>query len=210
VPSFKKHQRKIPEVALPGSQDRHRQSEAIADALREADYVQIGLDHFALPHDPLVVAQRNGLLHRNFQGYTDDRGDVLLGFGASAIGRLPQGYVQNILPTREYLERIASGRLATTKGYALTSDDQFRAEIIERIMCDFAVDLDDVCRRHGRRRETLSSDVARLSSLVSDGVVALKNGKLKVEDDSRFLVRTVASTFDAHIGRSAAIHSRAV
>jgi oxygen-independent coproporphyrinogen III oxidase len=210
VPSFKKHQRKIPEVALPGSQERHRQSEAIADALQEAGYVRIGLDHFALPHDRLTVAQQNGLLHRNFQGYTDDRGDVLLGFGASAIGRLPQGYVQNIVPTREYSERIASGRLATTKGYALTSDDQFRAEIIERIMCDFAVDLDDVCRRHGRRRETLSLDVARLSSLASDGVVAMKNGKLKVEDDWRFLVRTVASTFDAHIGRSAAIHSRAV
>ncbi|THD71863.1 MAG: oxygen-independent coproporphyrinogen III oxidase [Bradyrhizobium sp.] len=210
VPSFKKHQRKISESALPGSLERYRQSEAIADGLQSAGYVPIGLDHFALPDDPLVVAQRNGLLHRNFQGYTDDRGDLLLGFGASAIGRLPQGYVQNMVPTRDYSERIASGRLATAKGYALTNDDQFRAEIIERIMCDFAVDLDEVCRRHGRGRETLSPELARLSSLVSDGVVAMKNGKLKVENDSRFLVRTVASTFDAHIGRSAAIHSRAV
>lgn len=210
VPSFKKHQRKICEAFLPDTLERHRQSEAIADTLQEAGYVRIGLDHFALPRDPLVAAQRNGVLHRNFQGYTDDCGDVLLGFGASAIGRLPQGYVQNIVPTREYSERIATGRLATAKGYALTSDDQFRAEIIERIMCDFAVDLDEVCRRHGRRREALSSDVARLGSLLSDGVVAMEDGRLKIEHDSRFLVRTVASTFDAHIGRTTAVHSRAV
>ncbi len=210
VPSFKKHQRKISESSLPDTLERHRQSEAIANALLEAGFVRIGLDHFALPRDPLVVAQRNGLLHRNFQGYTDDCGDVLLGFGASAIGRLSQGYVQNMVSTREYSERIATGRLATAKGYALTSDDQFRAEIIERIMCDFAVDLDDVCRRHGRGREALSSDIARLAPLVSDGVATMKNGKLKVADDLRFLVRTVASTFDAHIGRSTAVHSRAV
>src|SRR5665213_292942 len=194
VPSFKRHQRKIAEASLPDTLERHRQSEAIAGTLQEAGYVRIGLDHFALPHDPLVAAQRNGVLHRNFQGYSDDCGDVLLGFGASSIGRLAQGYVQNIVPTRDYLDRIATGRMATAKGYALTSDDQFRAEIIERIMCDFAVDLDDVCRRHGRGREALSSDMARLSSLTSDGVATMKNGKLKVGEDERILVRTVAST----------------
>ena len=109
VPSFKMHQRKILKSALPGTLERHRQSEATAEALRQAGYVGIGMDHFALPQDPLAVAQRNGLLRRNFQGYTDDRGETLLGFGASAIGHLAQGYVQNTVPTRQYLEKLQAG-----------------------------------------------------------------------------------------------------
>ena len=141
VPAFKKHQRKIEEATLPDSLERHRQFEAIAGALMRAGYVQIGLDHFALPGDGMAAAQRDGTLRRNFQGYTTDTGNILLGFGASAIGHLPQGYVQNVVATRAYSATIANGRLATAKGYALTDDDRLRAEIIERIMCDFAADL---------------------------------------------------------------------
>ena len=92
---------------------------------------------------------REGRLRRNFQGYTTDDSNVLLGFGASAIGRLPQGYVQNEVGTRAYEQAIASDRLATVKGYALTGDDRLRAEIIERIMCDFGIDLAPICARHG-------------------------------------------------------------
>jgi oxygen-independent coproporphyrinogen-3 oxidase len=109
VPTFKKHQRKIDETWLPDSLERHEQSHAIANALQEAGYLQIGLDHFALPDDDMVVALRDGTLRRNFQGYTTDASDIMLGFGASAIGRLPHGYVQNEVNTRAYLELIASG-----------------------------------------------------------------------------------------------------
>jgi oxygen-independent coproporphyrinogen-3 oxidase len=91
VPSFKRHQRKISEVSLPDSLERLEQSHAMADALQEAGYVKIGLDHFALPGDPMAVALREGRLRRNFQGYTTDASHILLGFGASAISRLPQG-----------------------------------------------------------------------------------------------------------------------
>ena len=100
VPAFKKHQRKIEEASLPDSLERHRQSEAIARALTRAGYVQIGLDHFALPGDGMAAALRDGTLRRNFQGYTTDASKLLLGFGASAIGHLPQGYVQNEVGTR--------------------------------------------------------------------------------------------------------------
>src|SRR6266571_2848480 len=129
VPAFKTHQRKIEEAALPDSLERHRQSEAIAHALTQARYVRIGLDHFALPGDAMAAALRDGTLRRNFQGYTTDTGNTLLGFGASAIGQLPQGYVQNEVGTRAYSASIANGRLATVKGYALTDDDRLRAEI---------------------------------------------------------------------------------
>jgi oxygen-independent coproporphyrinogen-3 oxidase len=210
VPTFKKHQRKIDDASLPDSLERHHQSDAIAQALKQAGYLQIGLDHFALPDDGMAVALRDGRLRRNFQGYTTDASNILLGFGTSAIGHLPQGYVQNEVRTRAYEESIASGRLATVKGYALTGDDRLRAEIIERIMCDFGVDLDPICARHGSVAETMMKSSPRLQDLVSDGVVELDGNSLALTKDSRFLVRSVAAAFDAHLDGSKQLHSRAV
>lgn len=210
VPTFKKHQRKISEAALPDSLERLEQSHAMADALQEAGYVQIGLDHFALPGDEMAVALREGKLRRNFQGYTTDDSNILLGFGASAIGRLPQGYVQNEVATPAYLQSIAGERLATVKGYAMTDDDRLRGEIIERIMCDFAVDLDQICVRHGAAPRALLESSPRLRDLISDGVVEVNGASLALPDNSRFLVRSVAAAFDAHLDGSKRLHSRAV
>lgn len=210
IPSFKKHQRKIDEGALPDSIERHLQSETIAEALTEAGYVRIGLDHFALPDDNLAVAKREGRLRRNFQGYTDDSADSLIGLGASAIGRMPQGFVQNVVTTRDYFARIAEDRLATAKGYAFTPDDRFRADIIERIMCDMAVDLPQIARLHGRDPDAAIVDRSRLESLIADGAATMTGDLVSVRDGAEFLVRSVASAFDAHLARSAATHSRAV
>jgi oxygen-independent coproporphyrinogen-3 oxidase len=210
VPSFKKHQRKIAEASLPDSLERLDQAYAIADALKEAGYLQIGLDHFALSDDTMAAAQREGTLRRNFQGYTTDTSNVLLGLGASAIGRLPQGYVQNEVNTYAYCKTIAGGTLATVRGYALTDDDRLRGEIIERIMCDFGVDLDPICARHGAAPEKLLKSAPRLQDLISSGVIELDGASLAVKDDSRFLVRSVAAAFDAHLDGSKQLHSSAV
>jgi len=210
VPSFKKHQQKIQEEWLPDSFERHEQTSAIAGALVEAGYVQIGLDHFALPEDAMARALKAGTLRRNFQGYTTDQSSVLLGFGASAIGRLPQGFVQNEVAVPAYSQAVAQGRLATARGYRLNDDDRLRAEIIERIMCDFAVDLARVCARHGFAPDTMLQSASRLRDLVSDGIVELDGLALAVPADSRFLVRSVAAAFDAHLDRSQRLHSRAV
>jgi len=210
VPSFKKHQRKIDEASLPGGAERHRQSEAIGEALQAAGYVRIGLDHFALPTDPMAAAQRNGRLHRNFQGYTTDPSHVLIGLGASSIGKLRQGYVQNEVSTRGYLERIASETLATRKGYALTAEDRLRGEIIERLMCDFRVNIDEICSRHGRQPASLLRASARLENLVSEGIVNIDGASLLIPEQSRFLVRNVAAAFDAHLEGATRTFSRAV
>ncbi|CCE07042.1 Oxygen-independent coproporphyrinogen III oxidase (Coproporphyrinogenase) (Coprogen oxidase) [Bradyrhizobium sp. STM 3843] len=210
VPSFKKHQRKIADAWLPDSAQRYDQACAIANALKDAGYIQIGLDHFALPTDAMAVAFREGRLHRNFQGYTTDESELLIGFGASAIGQLPQGYVQNATQVRAYQEMIASGRLATAKGYALTDDDRLRADIIERIMCDYGVDLKATCARHGVEPDAVLNSAPRLQALLSDGVVELDGATLAVAEGSRFLVRSVAAAFDAHLDASRQLHSRAV
>ena len=210
IPSFKKHQRKIAEDALPDSIERHLQSETIAEALVDAGYVRIGLDHFALPGDSLTIARQDGRLKRNFQGYTDDTADTLIGLGASSIGRMPQGFVQNVVATRDYLSRIAEYRLATAKGYAFTTEDRFRADIIERIMCDLAVDLPGVSRAHGRDHRSAIVDRTRIESLIADGAVTMIEDRLSISNGAEFLVRSVASAFDAHLAHSAATHSRAV
>ncbi|MCC2650198.1 MAG: hemN [Microvirga sp.] len=210
IPTFKKHQRKIDEAALPDGAARYEQAEAIAEALVEAGYRRIGLDHYALPDDTMVKAQLDGVLHRNFQGYTTDPSDVLIGFGASAIGRLTQGYAQNEVVLGRYAERISRGELATAKGYALTADDRLRADLIERVMCDFKVDVAEVCGRHGTAPETIMQSIPRLRMLEGDGVIRLDGNVLSVNDDTRFLVRSVASVFDAYLGQSGRTHSRAV
>jgi len=209
VPSFKKHQRMIEEAALPDSIARMEQALAIAETLVAAGYVQIGLDHFALPDDDLAQAQATGRLRRNFQGYTTDTCETLIGFGASAIGRTRQGYVQNQVGLGFYAGSIAAGQLATARGYRLTADDRVRAEIIERLMCDFEVDVPAVCGRHGCDPAKLLAGNGRLAELVDDGVIDMAEGVVRVRSDHRFLVRTAAAAFDAHLHRSARSHSQA-
>ena len=209
VPAFKKHQRHIDAATLPDGEARRAQAEAIAALLTGAGYRRIGLDHYALPDDPMAVAHGEGRLRRNFQGYTTDPCDLLLGLGASSIGRLPQGYVQNEPGLRAYAERIARGELATARGYALTPDDRLRTELIERIMCDFAVDVGEVCRAHGREPGALVAALPRLPALLADGLARWEGDRLVVSEEARDLVRAVAAAFDAHLGTSAALHSRA-
>jgi len=134
----------------------------------------------------------------------------LIGFGASAIGRLSQGYAQNEVVLGRYAERIQRGELATAKGYALTDDDRLRADLIERVMCDFRVDVGQICRQHETSADTILQAIPKLRMLQEDGIVHLEGDVLSVNDNARFLVRSVASVFDAYLGASGRTHSRAV
>lgn len=210
VPWMKPHQRLIDEAVLPGAAERLEQSEYAAERLVAEGYVQIGLDHFARPDDALAVAHREGRLRRNFQGYTADQHETLLGFGASAIGRLPQGLVQNQTPELAWRKCIGEGRLATARGVAFTEEDFFRADVIERLMCDFTVDLADIRRRHGRPASALKDAVAALTPFVEDGVVAVAGDRVTVTDLGRPFLRQAAAVFDAHMEPGALRHSSAV
>lgn len=209
IPSFKAHQRLIDESVLPNAGERNAQAEAIAATLVDAGYRRIGLDHYALPEDSLARALDEGRLRRNFQGYTTDTSDALIGLGASSIGQMPQGFVQNEVSTHAYARRIQEGRLATAKGYRLTREDRFRAAVIERLMCDFAVDLNAVGRAHAMDAGYLLEDNPMLDDLHADGVVSIDGGVITVRDDHRFLIRTVAACFDAYLGGSGRTHGQA-
>ena len=128
---------------------------------------------------------------------------ALLGFGASAIGGLPRGYVQNAAPLPQYREAIRRGRLATTRGISLSEEDRLRRAIIERLMCDFAVDLKGPAGR-------LAAELEALEPFRADGLLALEDRLIRIEPEGRPLVRTICAIFDAYLERSVARHSRAV
>lgn len=196
VPSFKPHQRKIDESALPDASERREQEQAIGDSLVASGYVRIGLDHFTLPGDSLALAADAGALHRNFQGYTVDSCETLIGIGASAIGRLPQGFVQNATRIPDYQRRIAEGELAVVRGCRIDDDDRRRATVIEQLMCNYRADMGPL--------------EIPLDALESDGLIRRYGKRIEVREDARPLVRAVAAAFDAYLPQSTARHVTAV
>jgi oxygen-independent coproporphyrinogen-3 oxidase len=209
VPWAKPHQKLIDAKDLPVAAARLEQSEAAAEHLAAEGYVRLGLDHFALPHDPLAVAAAGGRLRRNFQGYTDDPYATLIGLGASSIGSLPQGYVQNDARELTWRDTVAAGRLPIVRGVALTDEDRFRAAIIERLMCDLAVDLPAVCLAHARDPVELMGELTQLEPFVADGLITVEGGRIAMTDFGRPFLRAVAAVFDQHL-KPAAGHARVV
>jgi oxygen-independent coproporphyrinogen III oxidase len=200
VPWMKKHQQMIDTAALPGAEARLAQAEAVERVLLAHGYRAVGMDHFALPDDPLFRFAEQGRLRRNFQGYTTDQAQALLGLGVSAIGTLPQGYAQNDKDLKGYAQALAEGRLPVVRGIALTSADRLRREVIQALMCDFAVDLRAQAVAHGRPGYDFSGALARLQPLADAGLVTVKGSRLRVSDEGKRAVRLIASCFDAYLG----------
>ena len=210
VPAIKRHQARIDTAALPGSAERHAQAEAIAAALLQAGYVAIGLDHFARPADTLARAFAAKRLRRNFQGYTTDPAAALIGFGASAISSLPQGYLQNTPLIAAYGEAMAARRLATARGVTLGADDRLRRDVIDELMCYLAANLGEIAARHGTTAASLTRARPALEALARDGIVRLSGSRIEIAEECRMLARIVAAAFDSYLDPSAARHARAI
>lgn len=205
LPRLKANQRRIDETKLPSQDQRIEQTEVISDELMSAGYVRIGIDHFAKPGDALARAAAGGKLHRNFQGYTEDASGVLLGLGASSISTFADGFVQNLADVPRYVGAIAAGSLASARGCRRDENDRQRAQIIERLMCDFTVDLDVVAPNAEFRNE-----MARLTALQSEGLVEIAGAKLTVTQAGRAVVRVIAAAFDTYRCAQAAQFSKAI
>lgn len=210
VPWMKTHQRMIDETALPDAAERLLQSTAAAARIEAAGYVAIGIDHFARPSDKLAIATRSGHLRRNFQGYTTDDAPALIGLGASSIGNLPQGYVQNITATGEYIRAIRERGLAVARGIAFSSQDRLRGWVIERLMCDFRVSVDELRHRFGHAAAPIVSEMTCAAEGDLDGVIDFDGRTFAVTSRGRPYVRSVASTFDTYLSSGAGRHSVAV
>ncbi|GLQ05980.1 oxygen-independent coproporphyrinogen III oxidase [Sneathiella chinensis] len=210
VPWMKTHMKMIRDEDLPGTAERVAQAEAAAAELSRLGYVQIGLDHFAKPDDDMAMALKEGTLQRNFQGYTTDDAETLLGIGASSIGRLPQGYVQNAVGIHDYERSVLNNGFATAKGVAVTTDDRMRRMVIERLMCDLVVDLAEIAGTFGQKTEIFDPELEALQEFRDEGLVTLEGKKVTVTETGRHLVRTVCAVFDAYLGNGKGRHSRAV
>ena len=210
VPWLKRHQRMIDEAALPGAAERFRASHLASELMVAWGYERIGIDHFALPDDSLALAARSGRLRRNFQGYTSDNCEALVGLGASAISRLPQGYAQNAVPVDEYMRRVTGGQIAVTRGIELDQDDRARSYAIERLMCDFRLNRADVKRRFGADADALLADADRLAEADQDGILFKDDGAIRVTERGRPFVRSICAALDPYFGAGGARHSLAV
>jgi oxygen-independent coproporphyrinogen-3 oxidase len=213
VPHLFKTQRQIVEADLPGAETKLAILALAIHRLQDAGYVYIGMDHFAKPHDELALAQRQGKLHRNFQGYSTRSDCDLLGFGISAIGKVGNAYLQNVKTLDAYDERIDARQLPVMRGVVLTADDVLRRDVIQRMMCDFALDYRSIERKHGVDfARTFAPEIAALAPLADDGLVELSARGLTVTPRGRLLVRTVAMLFDRHLreARERARYSRVI
>jgi oxygen-independent coproporphyrinogen III oxidase len=211
VPWFKPQQRLIEMRDLPSGPERLAQAKAAHETLVQLGYHPIGLDHYALADDELATATMAGRLRRNFQGYTVDDADALLGLGVSAISRLPQGFAQNAPDVGNYSRAVAVGQLATVRGIALSTDDRVRGHIIEQLMCSMAVDLTAITGSRGLNIENdISNALDLLQPFEEDGTLVIDGGRIEITEKGRPFVRLVASAFDAYLTRNRARHAPAV
>jgi oxygen-independent coproporphyrinogen-3 oxidase len=209
VPWFKKHQTMIDDAALPGPAERLAQSGLAAEHVIAAGYRPVGLDHFALPDDSLALADAAGRLRRNFQGYTDDSCETLVGLGPSSVSRFRQGYGQNVAATGEYGRRVRKGDLAIARGIELSQEDRVRGWVIERLMCDFRFSAREAVERFGQAARVVLAEASMIAQernpmLVRDGVC------FAVPRTQRPFVRVVAARFDTYLKAGTARHSAAV
>ncbi len=208
VPWMAKRQQMIPSDALPTPQERLELFETARKLFTWDGYEEIGIDHFATKEDGLSRALKAGTLRRNFQGYTDDTSNVLIGLGASSISRFPQGYAQNAPATSAHAKAIAEGRFSTAKGHAFSAEDKLRSRLIEMLMCDFAIDAEEILANFAIKPEALQQMFADANSAFQ-GLLQVSETGLRVPSDMQQLTRLIARSFDAY-DLSKAGHSSAI
>ncbi|HEX2667844.1 MAG TPA: oxygen-independent coproporphyrinogen III oxidase [Gammaproteobacteria bacterium] len=200
MPAQFKAQRQIKDAELPDAAARLELLKAAVDRLTGAGYEHIGMDHFALPEDSLMKARRQGLLQRNFQGYSTLAGLDLVGLGVSAIGHVGRVYAQNAKTLDAYYGPLDQGRLPITAGLVMSDDDLVRADIINRLMCYGELRYADIERRHGVHfPDYFARELRRLEPLGADGLVVMEAEGVRVTPKGRFLLRSVAMQFDAYL-----------
>jgi len=200
VPWLKKHQNVIPTEALPSTDERLAILEMTIEKLIAARYVYIGMDHFAKPTDELAVAQANGTLYRNFQGYSTMAGADVYAFGLSAISQFRNIYAQNLKDLREYYARIDSGQPATNVGYRMTADDHIRKETIMQLMCNLEIDKRRIEKMFGIDFENyFAGDVNKLEPFIDEGLVENGPQKISVIGSGILIIRNIAMCFDAYL-----------
>ena len=196
VPWMARRQALIPTELLPRPEERLALFETAARLFRWDGFADIGIDHFARPEDGLAIALKEGRLRRNFQGYTDDEAEVLLGLGASSISRFPGGFAQNAPATSKWVSAVNAGEIATARGLVLSDDDRLRGTLIEMLMCEFRIHLNRAAKRAGTSVAAVERACAPVLSAYPDLLRRTSSG-LEVRSEARPLTRILARALDA-------------
>jgi oxygen-independent coproporphyrinogen-3 oxidase len=200
LPEIFKPQRRINEADLPTPQVKLDILQMSIEKLTAAGYLYIGMDHFAKPDDELAVAQRDGTLYRNFQGYSTHSECDLVGLGATSIGMVGDSYAQNLKGLEEYYAAIDAGRLAIFRGVGLDRDDKLRRDVITRLICHFELELAAVERAHGIVfNDYFANELKDLAGMQSDGLLTLEGGRIVVQPAGKLLIRNICMVFDRYL-----------
>lgn len=200
LPSLFKPQRRINDAALPSADERLQILSLAIRKLTEAGYVFIGMDHFAKPDDELAVAQRQGRLHRNFQGYSTYADCDLLAFGISAIGKVGPSYSQNVKTLDEYYDRLDNNILPVFRGIELNADDILRRSIIQALMCHFELSIESIELAHLIDfHDYFAAELNDLREMEAAGLVKIENKWISVLPAGRMLVRAISMVFDKYL-----------
>lgn len=191
VPWLKKQQLILEKAGLPAATEKERMFDEAAQLLLRAGYVRVGMDHFVRPDDELYTALQNGQLHRNFQGYCTRRTTAqVYAFGVTGISQLETAYAQNTKDIDEYIDIIGSGHLPIKKGYLLSKEEQTVREVVDALMCNYAVTLTE------EQRSVVNYDEGLLAEMQDDGIIAIEGHTISMVNQSSPFVRNVAALLD--------------
>lgn len=204
VPWLKRHQVALERHGLPTPRERADLEALARDVLLSAGYLEIGLDHYALPDDELAVARRDGTLHRNFMGYTTRRGLDMVAVGPSGISRVGRSFVQDHKDVATWGSKILAGSLPWERGLLLDEDDVVRGEVITELSCNGLARFSDFRERHGIDFvRTFSRELDALRALEADGLLTVGEEEIRLTPIGRYLVRNACMVFDAWLDRDA-------
>ena len=200
LPEMFKPQRQIRAEDLPSPQEKLNILQLTIERLTQAGYVYIGMDHFARPDDELAVAQSNGTLYRNFQGYSTHAECDLVAMGVTAIGMVGDCYSQNQKTLDDYYAALDAGQLPVMRGITLDADDKLRRAIITQLICHFALDYGKIERDYGVRfAEYFVPELADLKVMQQDGLLDLDNASIRVRPAGKLLIRNICMVFDRYL-----------
>lgn len=202
LPSVKANQLKIKKEELPETELKYKLFALAVEMFTTAGYLQIGMDHFALPDDELSVAQLDGRLHRNFMGYTVQASPEMIGVGMSSIGYVDNGFFQNYSTLDKYMGKLNEGTFSVYRGMLLSDDDLIRQFVINSLMCNFKLEFNQLKVKFGVDYfEYFKDEHNQLGEFFTDDLLVLFNGHLEITHLGRTFIRNIAMTFDAYLNR---------
>ena len=202
LPSVKANQMKIVESELPVTEDKYKLFALAVEMFTEAGYLQIGMDHFALPNDELSIAQNDGRLHRNFMGYTVQASPEMIGIGMSSIGYIDNSFFQSYSVLSKYMEAVEESGFAVFRGMQLNQDDLIRQYVINSLMCNFHLSFDEFQKKFDiQYHDYFSKEHKELSEFFVDNFLDAPSGGLKISEIGKTFIRNIAMVFDAYLNK---------